>query len=66
MNQEVKAFAEHAKQLVGHTITCILHDSESEAYGFSATKGQSVKQVVVLMDPEGNGPGFLDIIDVNS
>ena len=64
MNSELKAFVKHAQQLVGHTITAVLVDPDNEAYGFSATQGRSIKQVVVLMDPEGNGPGFLDISDI--
>ena len=48
----------HLEQLVGQTITGLLQDKdEPEIVGFQ-TKSFDVW---VLCDPEGNGPGFLEI-----
>ncbi|VGO18802.1 hypothetical protein [Pontiella sulfatireligans] len=54
-------------QLTGLTITEGAVDDTGEFFGFSA-KGQQggktvEKTVFVLADPEGNGPGFLEIND---
>ena len=53
--------------LVGLTITGAAVDETGEFWGFTAERqkdGATVKKVVfVLCDPEGNGPGFLDIND---
>jgi hypothetical protein len=52
-------------QLVGLTITGGAVDDTGEFWGFIAEGKQGakpVKKVVfVLCDPEGNGPGFLEI-----
>ena len=52
-------------ELVGLTITGAAVDETGEYWGFVASgkKGtKSIKKVVfVLSDPEGNGPGFLEI-----
>jgi hypothetical protein len=54
-------------ELVGLTITGGAVDDTGEFWGFTVegTKGgKTVKKVVfVLCDPEGNGPGFLEIED---
>ena len=54
-------------ELVGLTITGGAVDESGEFWGFTVegTKGgKTVKKVVfVLCDPEGNGPGFLEIGD---
>jgi hypothetical protein len=52
-------------ELVGLTITGCAVDDTGEFWGFVAEGKQdkkTVKKVVfVLCDPEGNGPGFLEI-----
>jgi hypothetical protein len=52
-------------ELAGLTITGGVVDDTGEYWGFTARgelKGQTVeKTVFVLADPEGNGPGFLEI-----
>ena len=52
-------------ELVGLTITGGAVDESGEYWGFTAEGKQgkrTVKKVVfVLCDPEGNGPGFLQI-----
>ena len=53
--------------LVGLTITGGVKDDTGECWGFCVEgkrDGKIVKKVVfVLADPEGNGPGFLEIED---
>jgi predicted RNA-binding Zn-ribbon protein involved in translation (DUF1610 family) len=54
-------------ELVGLTITGSVVDDTGEYWGFT-TKGQQKgktveKTVFVMADPEGNGPGFLEIND---
>ena len=53
--------------LVGLTITGGAVDDTGEFWGFVAEgkrQGKTIKKVVfVLCDPEGNGPGFLEIED---
>lgn len=52
-------------ELVGLTITGGVKDATGEFWGFTAKgrkAGKMVKKVVfVLADPEGNGPGWLEI-----
>ena len=54
-------------KLVGLTITGGAIDDTGEFWGFVAEgkkRGKRIKKVVfVLCDPEGNGPGFLEIED---
>ena len=54
-------------QLVGMTITGGAVDESGEYWGFvveGKKQGKTVKKVVfVNCDPEGNGPGFLEIED---
>ena len=56
-----------APGLVGLTITGGAVDDTGEFWGFTAEGvkgGAAVKKVVfVLCDPEGNGPGWLEIND---
>jgi len=67
-SDEVKACIDRLiPHLVGLTITGAAVDDTGEYWGFTVEgqKGRSnVKKVVfVLQDPEGNGPGFLEIED---
>ena len=54
-----------AKELVGGQITEVFVTPEDEydpaGFGFIVTIKGKRKIVCVQMDPEGNGPGFLDI-----
>ena len=66
--QHVKAcLAQLIPQLRGLTITGGVVDDTGEYWGFTAKgiqNGKTVeKTVFVLADPEGNGPGFLEIND---
>ena len=62
------AFEKHYKQLVGWTIKQIaadeMEDYGEDIYGLVLTKGKAKKIAWISRDPEGNGPGFLDIADV--
>ena len=63
------SFAEHYSQLVGYTVTGLaVDDSDEDNFGdpwmgLPLQNGKRTKIAWVLMDPEGNGPGFLDIVD---
>ncbi len=54
-------------ELVGLTVMGGLVDDSGENWGFTAAgrKGGKLvrKDVWVLCDPEGNGPGWLEILD---
>ena len=58
------AVIKHLSRLVGRRVTGIALDSESEAdfgepcYGLRFANGLVAW---IMRDPEGNGPGFLDI-----
>lgn len=50
------------KELAGWTIISALVEApDREYYGFVVRKGRVEKFVWVLQDPEGNGPGFLNV-----
>jgi hypothetical protein len=49
----------HYKRLLGRTIVQIAEDDEDDTAGFILDNGDVVW---VMCDPEGNGPGFLDIV----
>ncbi|MEN6550160.1 MAG: hypothetical protein ABFE07_29300 [Armatimonadia bacterium] len=54
--------AEHLHQLVGKKVTGVAKDSDSE---FDATYGLMFEDGTIawiMCDPEGNGPGHLDIV----
>lgn len=63
------SFAKHYAQLCGWTITQIAIDKMDrgeELCGLILTKGKDEKDekiAWILRDPEGNGAGFLDIVD---
>jgi len=47
--------------LVGCTITAAVVGEDGEHFGFEVMESGRKRTVFVLMDPEGNGPGFLDV-----
>jgi len=61
----VNAFEEHYSQLIGWTVKGLAVDNndpdEQEFMGLIMERGSKQKIAWVLTDPEGNGPGFLDI-----
>jgi hypothetical protein len=48
----------HLKPLLGRKIVDLIEDSDDGVYGFQLDNGTLVW---VLCDPEGNGPGHLEI-----
>lgn len=48
-------------EIVGKTIASAIKDEDGKHWGFIAKGDGEQKQVWVLCDPEGNGPGFLDV-----
>ncbi len=56
MNQYLE---KHLKPLIGQKIIGLIEDPEGGFYGFRVEGGVNVW---VLCDPEGNGPGHLDIV----
>ena len=53
-----------AKELVGWKITSEMYNLDDDGegyYGFIVKKGKVEKNVWVMRDEEGNGPGFLNI-----
>jgi len=59
LSQQGESMLQHMEKLVGQRITGLLKDAEKdpEFVGFQTAN----YEVWVLCDPEGNGPGFLDI-----
>ena len=59
---------EHYSQLLGHTITEIFFDAthnDIEPFPILITKYKGKEyQVAVMRDPEGNGGGHLDIVNL--
>jgi len=51
--------------LITGQVRQILRDEEDEVfYGLKIVKGNQIFHAWILRDPEGNGPGFLDIEEV--
>ena len=63
-----KYYNEHYSQLLGHTITEIFFDAthdDIEPFPVLITKYKGKEyQVAVMRDPEGNGGGHLDIVNL--
>lgn len=65
-----KHYIDYLKPLIGFKITQILveenmDDPYGEPYlGFILKKGDNSYQMVSLRDPEGNGPGHMEIIEI--
>ena len=61
------AMEKHLKRIVGGTITNLVEytdsDGEESLWGFKVKMpdGTTIFETIVLCDPEGNGPGFLEI-----
>lgn len=62
MKTEAAVFCDMVnKMLVGGTIVCGLTDPEESSWGFKVKKKGRIFNVWVDCDPEGNGPGAIDI-----
>lgn len=64
-------YAKELAKLIGGKITKIIVDTNSEEgfgepyCGFIVEKGSKKFQVIALRDPEGNGAGFMEILDTS-
>jgi len=56
-----------AESLIGFKITQAVQDADDDSgfFGFKAKKGRKEIIVWVLMDPEGNGAGCLDVCNID-
>lgn len=63
MKRHIEYECAQIEQLIGFTITSPMEDPDQEYFGFQCKKGKTVKNVWVNCDPEGNGPGHLNIED---
>ena len=61
--EDVTFAADLLKPLVGYKILATTITPDSSSYGFVVEKGKSRKTCWVDCDPEGNGPGWLQIED---
>ena len=59
MGTQADYCAKECEQLVGKKVTAVVIDKDHEFMGLKIGK----KIAWVLCDPEGNGPGHLDIVD---
>ena len=62
-HEDVKYAVDLLKALVGWQIVATTITPDNESYGFVVQKGKSRKVCWVDCDPEGNGPGWLQIED---
>lgn len=57
--------ARHLNPLVGSKIVGLAYDEDSDVYALVLQKDGGPKKVAwILCDAEGNGPGWLDIVEV--
>jgi len=57
-------YAEHYARLLGKTISGIVKDDSDESFGvIYGLRLDSGEIAWVLTDPEGNGPGHIDIME---
>ena len=61
--EDVKYAADQLKALVGWQIVATTITPDNESYGFVIQKDKKRKVCWVDCDPEGNGPGWLQIED---
>ena len=60
-NTTVMAEVEQARQLVGFTVESICHTEDFASFGIQFRQGKKRLTAWVDCDPEGNGPGHLNI-----
>ena len=57
-------FYEHYKQFMGQAVVGICHDVEGGMYGLKFRDKKKKETIAwIQCDPEGNGPGFLQVDD---
>lgn len=66
-DEDARYCLEQCKKLIGYQIVSICEDPENNSYGLMVEKIDGPKTDAKLCwidcDPEGNGPGFLQIED---
>ena len=67
---EADWITKHYSQIVGYKITAMAYDDKDDPrepwIGLVLEKGHKKKLAWILMDPEGNGVGHLDIVEEKS
>jgi hypothetical protein len=61
VQEQVQAEVRQAQQLVGCTVEAICHTEDFGSFGLTLRRGRKTLNVWVDCDPEGNGPGHLNI-----
>lgn len=66
--EDVEYAKEQCKKLIGYQITGICEDLENESYGLVVERinpkdAHDKKLCWIDMDPEGNGPGWIQVED---
>ena len=68
-DEDARYCAEQCKELIGYCIVGICQDPENNSYGFilepadDAELAGETKHAWIDCDPEGNGPGFVQVED---
>jgi hypothetical protein len=62
----VEAEIKQAKRLVGFTVEGVCHTEDGASFGLALRRGKERLNVWVDCDPEGNGPGHLQIEEPKS
>ena len=61
IREQVEAETRQAQQLVGAKVESVCHTEDYGSFGLKLRRGGKVLIVWVDCDPEGNGPGHLNI-----
>jgi hypothetical protein len=61
MSKADKVMTDHLRQLVGHRVTGVVKSPSSWSDPFWGLKFDDGTTAFILCDPEGNGPGHLEI-----
>ena len=59
--QHVEAEIKQAKRLLGFAVVGACHTEDFGSFGLTLKKGRKTLNIWVDCDPEGNGPGHLNI-----
>jgi len=59
--QYIEAEIEQARQLLGFAVMGVCHTGDFGSFGLTLRRGCKTLNVWVDCDPEGNGPGHLNI-----
>ncbi len=59
--RHVEAEIEQVRQLVGFTVAGVCHTADFESFGLTLRRRRKTLNIWVDCDPEGNGPGHLNI-----